>query len=91
MHQPALIYLHPYELAADEVDSFRRDGFKVPWSRGFTQALWRSRVAPRLSRLLDEFRFAPVNKVLAICPPTRTPARAEHALDMATVASLAGA
>ena len=91
MHKPALLYVHPYELAPDEVDSFRRDGFKVSRPRGFTQALWRSRVAPRLSRLLREFRFAPVNKVLATCPPTRTAAQKEHALEMIPAASLAGA
>lgn len=91
MHQPALLYVHPYELAPDEVERFRRDGFKVSWPRGLTQSLWRSRVAPRLSRLLKEFRFAPVNKVLAVCPPTRMAARQELALGASTAASLAGA
>ncbi|UCG32266.1 MAG: DUF3473 domain-containing protein [Phycisphaerales bacterium] len=90
-HEPALLYMHPYELVPDEVDSFRRDGFKVSWPRHVTQALWRSRVAPRLSRLLRQFRFAPVCKVLAVSPPKRMAAPDELAVEMGPAACLAGA
>ena len=64
--QPAVVYLHPYELAVNEVEDFRRAGYSMSWSRRVTQSLWRSRVAPRLSRLLQEFSFAPMGEVLAL-------------------------
>ncbi|MCL2330066.1 MAG: DUF3473 domain-containing protein [Phycisphaerae bacterium] len=65
--QPAVIYLHPYELAPGEVRRFIQQGFHVTRIRQFTQELWRSRVVPRLSRLLDEFRFGPMSESLAAC------------------------
>ena len=77
--QPAVLYLHPYELAVDEIDSFRRDGFSVSWPRRVTQSLWRSRVARRLSRLLSEFRFAPMSEVLAMAPAAQVSSRQEPA------------
>lgn len=66
---PAVVYLHPYELAVGEVNAFRRDGFPVPAWRRFKQSLWRSRVAARLSRMFDEFAFGPMGEVLGLdCP-----------------------
>lgn len=70
---PAVIYLHPYELAAGEVGSFVRVGVPVGFKRRFMQELWRSRVPKRLETLLREFEFAPMNTIL---PPTAT--RTEH-------------
>jgi hypothetical protein len=61
---PAVIYLHPYEFAPEEVDWFRRRGFSMSYKRYFMQSLWRRRVPVRLGRLLKEFRFAPMNEVL---------------------------
>ncbi len=71
VHRPAVFYLHPYELAPGETAWFRDQGFAMSWQRRFTQELWRSRVAPRVSRLLGEFRFAPIRRLLAIHRPSR--------------------
>lgn len=73
--QPAVVYLHPYELAPGEVAALRREGFRVNWRRRLMQELWRSRVADRLSRLLREFEFAPMGEVLGLLP--KSP-QAEH-------------
>jgi polysaccharide deacetylase family protein (PEP-CTERM system associated) len=61
---PAIVYLHPYELARDEVNEFRRNGFQFSTYRRLMQSLWRSRVTPRLERLFDEFEFAPLSRIL---------------------------
>ncbi|HPD30992.1 MAG TPA: DUF3473 domain-containing protein [Phycisphaerae bacterium] len=71
---PAVVYLHPYELASDEVDLFRRAGLRFSTSRRVMQSLWRSRVLPRLTRLFEAFRFAPITQVFeainlpGLCP-----------------------
>ncbi len=62
---PAVVYLHPYELAPDEVDGFSRAGIHCTWGRRLTQSLWRSRVQPRLSRLLAEFQFGTMSEAIA--------------------------
>lgn len=62
--QPAVVYLHPYEMAVDEVTDFRRGGFSVSRKRDLMQSLWRSRVAPRLEFLFERFSFAPMHEVL---------------------------
>jgi polysaccharide deacetylase family protein (PEP-CTERM system associated) len=62
---PAVIYLHPYELASGEVSDFVRAGTRVSSLRRLTQELWRSRVEPRLARLLGEFRFGSMSTALA--------------------------
>ena len=63
---PGVIYLHPYELAVGEVNMFKRTGHHVPMRRQITQSLWRSRVAPRLGRLFEEFAFGPMSEVLGL-------------------------
>lgn len=70
---PAVVYLHPYELASDEVDVFRRAGLRFSTRRRVMQSLWRSRVPQRLSRLFDAFRFAPITQVLEAIVPSRPP------------------
>ncbi|MGQ9651631.1 MAG: DUF3473 domain-containing protein [Phycisphaerae bacterium] len=71
---PAVVYLHPYELATDEIETLRRNGLRFSMRRRVTQSLWRSRMVPRLSRLLDAFDFAPITQVLeasrvhGLCP-----------------------
>ena len=70
---PAVVYLHPYELAAGEVRSFRRMGIAVPWRKAFTQELFRSRVADRLRRLLGTLRFGPLSEALAETAVLRAP------------------
>ena len=64
--QPAVIYMHPYELAAGEVRSFIRAGTSVTFQRRFMQELWRSRVPRRLEALFREFAFGPMDR---IAPP----------------------
>ncbi len=61
---PAVVYVHPYELAANEVEDFRRKGFGVSPQRRLTQSLWRSRVEGRLSNLLWRFAFGPAREAL---------------------------
>jgi polysaccharide deacetylase family protein (PEP-CTERM system associated) len=63
--QPAVIYLHPYELAAEEVSSFCRRGIRASHKRKLTQSLWRSRVQGRLCRLFEEFPFSTMTQALA--------------------------
>jgi len=63
---PAVIYLHPYELAAGEVDWFRLRGLFLSRRRRYMQALWRSQVEPRLSRLLNEFSFTTMSESLRL-------------------------
>jgi polysaccharide deacetylase family protein (PEP-CTERM system associated) len=86
--RPAVVYLHPYELALDEVEWFRRAGFAVSWKRRYTQELWRRRVAPRLSALLREFPFVPMRRVLDIHADAcqRGAAPTEPALPLAALA-----
>ena len=67
---PAVVYLHPYELAVGEVGAFRRSGFRMSRRRYLMQSLWRSRVAPRLLRLFTEFQFAPMAEVLGVADAT---------------------
>lgn len=66
--RPAILYLHPYELAPGEVDWFRKQGFAMSAKRRFMQSLWRSRVPARLARLFAEFRFTPAGEVLPLLP-----------------------
>lgn len=61
---PAVVYLHPYELATEEIRTLRKNGLRVSTRRRIMQSLWRSRMAPRLTRLLDAFDFAPITQVL---------------------------
>lgn len=62
--QPVVLYVHPYELAAGEVQWFRRQGVPVSWQRRITQELWRSRVPHRLTRLFREFPFGAMEQAL---------------------------
>jgi polysaccharide deacetylase family protein (PEP-CTERM system associated) len=64
--QPAVVYLHPYELAANEIAELRRHGWCIDRWRGLTQSLFRGRMAGRLRRLLATFRFAPMADVLGL-------------------------
>lgn len=65
----AVVYVHPYELAQDEVRWFMRSGVRVGWRRAFMQSLWRSRVEPRLRVLLDRFAFGTMSDALAEMMP----------------------
>jgi polysaccharide deacetylase family protein (PEP-CTERM system associated) len=70
---PAVIYLHPYELAAGEVAAFAHSGIPVSAVRRFTQELWRSRVQSRLSQLFEEFGFSTMSAALAENPVPQRP------------------
>lgn len=59
--QPAIVYLHPYELDETEVREIQP---RVSLRTRFTQGLNRRLVAQRLRRLFEEFRFAPLNEVI---------------------------
>lgn len=82
---PAVVYLHPYELASDEVNLFRRTGLRFSTRRRVMQSLWRSRIPQRLRRLLDAFDFAPMTQVLeAISMPGRRAATPGAVPDLTT-------
>ncbi|GMU23982.1 MAG: hypothetical protein AMXMBFR13_40590 [Phycisphaerae bacterium] len=73
--QPAVIYLHPYELAPGETDWFRRNRFAFSWKRRLTQELWRSKVEQRLTQLLETFPFGPMAECLrGLQPMSGSPA-----------------
>lgn len=58
----AVVYLHPYELNSQELTEFRG---KIPWRLYWSQGLNRNRTESKLRSLLQEFKFAPINKVIA--------------------------
>jgi polysaccharide deacetylase family protein (PEP-CTERM system associated) len=64
--QPAVIYLHPYELAVNELADMKRDGWRLSWRMCSHQGLFRGRVAGRLANLFRQFRFAPMGEVLGL-------------------------
>jgi polysaccharide deacetylase family protein (PEP-CTERM system associated) len=74
--QPAIVYLHPYELDPAEL---REIEHPVSARTRLTQGLNRRFVRPRLQRLLKEFRFGPVRDVIRDCNPSSHPG-AQHAL-----------
>ena len=57
--EPAVIYLHPYELDVTEPAELRRQGWPIGWKVYVTQSLFRGRVRGRLARLFEQFRFSP--------------------------------
>jgi polysaccharide deacetylase family protein (PEP-CTERM system associated) len=61
--QPAVVYLHPYEIDPTELNEIE---WSVPAKLKLTQGLNRRRVQPRLENLLRTFRFGPVCEVLQL-------------------------
>ena len=59
---PAVLYMHPYELAPRELDEL---GVHIPWRTRLHQGLGRRGVAKKIARLLNEFRFQTIRHVLA--------------------------
>jgi len=83
---PAVVYLHPYELSVDEVHFYLQAGVRCSRAQRLTQSLWRSRVGPRVSRLLGEFAFGPMSEALATWSrPKALPENAAWALPSASV------
>lgn len=70
---PAMLYLHPYELAPGETGEFARDGVAFSWRRGFTQELWRSRVPGRLRGLFTRHAFGTIMETLDLPQCDREP------------------
>ncbi len=70
-NRPAVIYIHPYELDLYEVGESLDAGLQVSRTVAFKQALFRSRVRPRLRALLGQFDFAPMIEVLRASGHTR--------------------
>lgn len=75
---PAVVYLHPYELAPGEVRSFRRMGVPVTRRKALTQELFRARVPDRLRRLFATFRFGTLSDALAETAALRAPVAADE-------------
>jgi polysaccharide deacetylase family protein (PEP-CTERM system associated) len=59
---PATAYFHPYELDDQEIPS---SPHRLPLRLRLSQGLGRSRVARRLGRFLDDFRWEPMRAALA--------------------------
>lgn len=77
---PAVVYMHPYELAVNEVAGFRRQGWPVSAGMHFMQSLFRGRVRARLIELWRRFAFAPLSEVLQLesGPTACAGLRADH-------------
>ncbi len=66
IHQPAVVYLHPYELDAAEVSEMVRAGLPISQGTAMMQSMFRSRVSSRLRYLFERFQFAPMREVLGL-------------------------
>lgn len=64
--QPAIVYVHPYELDVNEPAVLRRHGWPVGWKTYVRQSLFRGRIRGRLTALFQEFAFAPIAEVLGL-------------------------
>lgn len=64
-NRPAVVYIHPYEMDVHEVGESLDAGLRLSSTVAFKQALFRSRVRPRLEALFEQFDFAPMCEVLA--------------------------
>ena len=64
--QPAVVYVHPYELDVHEVSELQHAGWKFDRSVAFKQSLFRGFVEPRLASILRTFRFAPMREALRV-------------------------
>ena len=63
---PAVVYVHPYELAPTELSKLRLRGWRLSWKTYLMQSLFRGRMYGRLNRLFNEFTFAPMAEVLGL-------------------------
>ena len=68
---PAVLYIHPYELAPKEIDEL---GVEIPWRTRLHQGLGRQGVARKIVRLLNEFRFATIEALFSTKTDTARPA-----------------
>ena len=64
--QPAVVYMHPYELDVSEVCELRRAGWRFGRKTALTQSLFRCFVKRRLADIFQTFTFAPMRGVLGV-------------------------
>ena len=64
--QPAVVYMHPYELDVSEVCDLARAGWRFGRKTALTQSLFRCFVKRRLADLFRTFKFAPMRDVLGV-------------------------
>jgi len=64
--QPAIIYVHPYELDPSDVSNRGNDGIAVGRLTRFTQSFGRKVMEKKLRRLLDDFDFGSIREVFQV-------------------------
>ncbi len=64
--QPAVVYMHPYELDVSEVGELRRAGWRFGRKTALTQSLFRCFIKQRLADIFRTFKFAPLREVLGV-------------------------
>lgn len=64
--QPAVVYLHPYELSVTELARLKLRGWRLSWKTLITQSLFRERMLGQFRVLFKAFKFAPMAKVLGL-------------------------
>lgn len=74
--QPAILYVHPYELDVDGLTYHADHGVRIGTWRRMTQSLGRESIEERLHRLLESFSFTTMRALLA--PNASIPA-SQHA------------
>ncbi|MCH8965797.1 MAG: DUF3473 domain-containing protein [Planctomycetes bacterium] len=64
--QPAVVYMHPYELDVSEVCELKRAGWRFGRKTALTQSLFRCFIKRRLADIFQTFTFAPMREVLEV-------------------------
>ncbi len=64
--QPAVVYMHPYELDASEVYELERAGWRFGRKTALTQSMFRCFIKRRLADIFRTFKFAPLRDVLGV-------------------------
>ena len=64
--QPAVVYMHPYELDVCEVSELERAGWRFGRKTALTQSLFRCFIRRRLADIFRTFKFAPMREVLGV-------------------------
>jgi len=64
--QPAVVYMHPYELDVSEVCELERAGWRFGRKTPLTQSLFRCFIKRRLADVFRTFKFAPMREVLGV-------------------------
>ncbi len=90
MGQPAILYVHPYELDVDGLTYHADHGVRIgPWRR-MTQSLGRESIEDRLHRLLESFSFTTMRALLAgieVPPNEKPPAHAPRAIQIESLSA----